>query len=162
MACAGEEWVVARVATLLSERGWTLGTAESCTGGLVGHLITNLPGSSEFFLGGIVAYANAVKERVLGVSAELLRAHGAVSAEVAAAMAEGAKRVLGVDIALSVTGIAGPGGGTPGKPVGTVYIALAGPAGVSVRHFCWPEGRERNKELSAEAALQMLEEHLRS
>jgi nicotinamide-nucleotide amidase len=113
------------VATLLREQGLTLGTAESCTGGLVAQMMTTESGASDYFQGAIVSYANSVKTDVLGVPLPFLREHGAVSTEVARAMAEGARRVLDVDVALSVTGIAGPGGGTEAKPVGLVHFAVA-------------------------------------
>jgi len=152
--------IATRVGRLLVAKGWTLSTAESCTGGLIGHYITNVSGSSDFYLGGIVAYANRVKQTILGVSEELLRTCGAVSPEVALAMAEGVRRELGTHIGLSVTGIAGPTGGSADKPVGTVFIGLAGPLGAKVRHYCWSEDRVGNKRLSAEAALALLEEYL--
>jgi PncC family amidohydrolase len=148
---------VARIGELLRARGWTLGTAESCTGGLVGHLITNLSGSSDFFLGGIIAYANEIKRDALGVPEDLLVAHGAVSSPVALAMAQGVRRALGVDVGVSVTGVAGPLGGTPEKPVGTVYIGVAGPEGERVCHYVWDRDREGNKRLSAQAALDLVE-----
>lgn len=109
--------------------GVTVGTAESCTGGLVASAITAIPGSSEAIRGGVVSYAIPVKREVLGVSNDILDAPGvgAVSSECAAAMAEGARRVLGCDVAVSITGIAGPGGGEPGKPVGTVWMGLSSP-----------------------------------
>lgn len=110
-------------------RGWRLGAAESCTGGQLGSVITDVPGSSAVFAGSIVAYANEVKQGVLGVSAEILAAHGAVSEACAAAMAEGARRALGVDYAVSITGVAGPDGGSAEKPVGTVCFGFAGPDG---------------------------------
>ncbi|HHX65339.1 MAG TPA: CinA family protein [Chloroflexi bacterium] len=148
---------VARIGDLLRERGWTMGTAESCTGGMVGHLITELSGSSDFFLGGIIAYANEIKRDALGVPEELLIAHGAVSEPVALAMAQGVRRVLNVDVGVSVTGIAGPTGGTDQKPVGTVYIAASSPAGDAVRHYVWDRDRAGNKRLSAQAALDLVE-----
>jgi nicotinamide-nucleotide amidase len=110
-------------------RGLTLATAESCTGGMVAARLTSIPGSSDVFAGAIVPYADAVKVNELGVPEELIRAHGAVSPEVARAMAHGARERLGVDVAVGVTGIAGPGGGTPEKPVGLVYVHAAGPGG---------------------------------
>jgi PncC family amidohydrolase len=149
------------VGRLLRERGWTLATAESCTGGLIGHLITNIPGSSAYFLGGVVAYANKVKEEVLGVPAELLRAHGAVSQEAALAMAQGVRRLLKTNVGLAATGIAGPSGGTPEKPVGTVLIAISSPLGDKVRRLQASADRIGNKQRSAEAALRLLEELLR-
>jgi PncC family amidohydrolase len=146
---------------LLLERGWLLATAESCTGGLIGHLVTNVPGSSRFYLGGAIAYANAAKETLLGVPPEVIAAYGAVSAPVARAMAEGVTRVLAAQVGLSVTGIAGPTGGTPDKPVGTVFIGLASPWGTAVEHHVWPYGREANKAASACRALEMLVDLLR-
>jgi PncC family amidohydrolase len=150
------------VGRLLLKHNFTLATAESCTGGLIGHRLTNVPGSSEYVLGGIIAYANVIKERVLGVSRQTLDTHGAVSAETAVEMARGARRVLGVDIAISVTGIAGPGGGTPEKPVGLVYLALAAPDFERVEQFVWNQDREGNKRESAEAALRLVLEYLQS
>lgn len=119
------------VGRLLLARGETLATAESCTGGLVGGACTEVAGSSGWFVGGVVAYANEVKESALGVPSQLLAAHGAVSAEVACAMAAGARKRLGSTWAVSVTGVAGPGGGSVEKPVGTVWFAVAGPSGVT-------------------------------
>nr|MDA8164740.1 nicotinamide-nucleotide amidohydrolase family protein [Desulfobacteraceae bacterium] len=109
-------------------------TAESCTGGLIGHAITRVPGSSAYYLGGAVTYSNGLKEQLLGVAPETLRRHGAVSGETARAMAEGCRRLTGADYALAVTGIAGPGGGSPEKPVGTVWFGLAAP-GEEARGF---------------------------
>jgi nicotinamide-nucleotide amidase len=122
---------------LLRKKEYTLAVAESCTGGLVGHLLTREPGASDYLLVDVVTYANSAKTRLLGIDEEVIRGHGAVSSEVACAMAEGVKRVSGADVALSLTGIAGPSGGSPEKPVGTVFIAVAGPSGVKVveRHF---------------------------
>jgi PncC family amidohydrolase len=136
--------------------GLTVATAESCTGGLVAHELTEVAGSSGYFLGGIVAYADATKQAGLGVPAELIARHGAVSAQVARAMAEGARRVLGADLAVAVTGIAGPGGGTPAKPVGLTYVAVNGPGGREVRRFNWPHDRSANKRASAAAAIELL------
>lgn len=121
----GDETLEAVAIRALRQAGLTLGLAESCTGGMVGSLLTDVPGASEVFLGGIVAYANEVKEALLGVPAEVIRRCGAVSAECAGAMARGAAARLGAKVAVSVTGIAGPSGGTPGKPVGTVFFGLA-------------------------------------
>lgn len=140
----------------------TLAVAESCTGGRLAAVLTAEAGASEFFLGGVVAYANEVKMGVLGVSSEALEHHGAVSREVATEMAVGARRVFGADYALATTGIAGPDGGTPEKPVGTVWIALAGPDGnVCARkmHF---DGKTRteNMESAVSAAIGMLQEEL--
>ena len=147
------------VGQLLSQHQLTLATAESCTGGLIGHRLTNVPGSSEYFLGGIIAYANEIKEHVLGVSQQTLEIHGAVSAETALEMARGARHVLGVDLAVSVTGIAGPGGGTDEKPVGLTYVALAALGFERVEKFVWNHDREGNKWESAEAALQLIQEY---
>ena len=133
--------------------GLTLGTAESCTGGLVSGRLTSVAGSSDVFRGGIVAYENGVKQALLGVPEALLEEHGAVSAEVAAAMAEGARERLGVDVAVSVTGIAGPGGGTPEKPVGLVFIHVAGPTGTRAVRIEIPGEREWVRARSAATAL---------
>jgi PncC family amidohydrolase len=149
-----------RLGYLLKARGWTLAVAESCTGGLVADRITNIPGASEYFLGGIVAYANAAKEHFLGVGASTLETHGAVSRETALEMARGVRRAFGADLAIAVTGIAGPGGAQAGKPVGLTFVGLSGPAGERVDRHVWPEDRQGNKALSAEAALKMLLEEL--
>jgi PncC family amidohydrolase len=141
-------------------RGLTLATAESCTGGLVAHLITEVPGSSAYLVGGVVAYSNGVKERELGVTADVLDAHGAVSAQVAVAMAEGVRRQLASDLGVAVTGVAGPDGGTEAKPVGLVYVAVAGGGEPLVRRFQWPGDRTENKRDSARAALEMLLERV--
>lgn len=149
-----------RVGNLLRQRGWKLAVAESCTGGLVADRITDIPGSSEYFLGGIVAYAYETKARLLGVTWETLQTHGAVSRETALAMARGGRAALGADLAISISGVAGPGGGTPEKPVGTTWIGLCGPDGEWARHFVWRGNRWQNKASSAEAALQMLLDYL--
>jgi PncC family amidohydrolase len=141
---------------LLLQRSLTLVTAESSTGGLLAHRITNVPGSSSYYLGGIIAYSNEVKEALLGVRHETLTAYGAVSEPVAREMARGARRLLRADVALSVTGIAGPSGGTPEKPVGLSFVALsAGDAEFCERHV-WEGDRMANKERTAHAALQLL------
>ena len=137
-------------------RGLTVATAESCTGGLVAHLITEVPGSSGYFRGGVVAYSDSVKASLLGVPDEALARHGAVSAQVAVAMAVGARSRLHADLGVGVTGVAGPDGGTDSKPVGLVYVAVAGEGAPSVQRFMWPHDREGNKRASAEAALRML------
>ncbi len=144
----------------LLERGWRLAVAESCTGGLLGHRLTNIPGSSAYFVGGIIAYANQAKMALLGVREETLLAHGAVSEPVVRQMAEGARRALHAEVALSVSGVAGPGGGTPEKPVGTVWIGLSTPAGTWARRYRWPYDRLGNKKASAQAALAWLLEVL--
>jgi PncC family amidohydrolase len=149
------------IGNLLLEQGLTLATAESCTGGLVAHRITNISGSSTYFLGGFVTYSNEAKERFLGVRHETLLAHGAVSEETAREMAQGARRQMGTDLAVSVTGIAGPLGGTPEKPGGLVYIALSAPDSEACERHIWPGDRISNKEQSAEAALQLVLGYLR-
>ncbi len=133
----GEDSYAAAVGGALRRRGFTLAVAESCTGGLIGSMLTAVPGSSDYLLLDAVTYSNAAKERVLGVSAEVLRGYGAVSAECVRAMAEGARRLTGSDLAVSVSGVAGPGGGTAEKPVGLVFFALASESGTEVieRHF---------------------------
>jgi PncC family amidohydrolase len=146
---------------MLAERKLKLATAESCTGGLLGHCITNVPGSSDYFEGGIIAYSYDAKERLLGVHHDTLYEHGAVSAETALEMARGARKVLGADIGIAITGIAGPGGGMPGKPVGLVYIALSARASERVERYMWDSDREGNKLRSSEAALEMLIEFLK-
>jgi nicotinamide-nucleotide amidase len=138
------------------ERGLTLATAESCTGGLVAARLTAVPGSSEVIVGGIVSYANEVKIGQLGVPAELIEEHGAVSAEVAGAMARGARAELGVDVAVSVTGVAGPGGGTEEKPVGLVYFHAETPDGGRGSHFSFPGDRDSIRRRSVVASLHLV------
>ena len=147
-----------RLQALCVAGGWTVVTAESCTGGLVTDTLTDVPGSSGYVLGGIVAYADAVKQAQLGVPAGVLSAHGAVSAQVAVEMASGARERFGATFAVSVTGIAGPDGGSDAKTVGLTYVGLAGPAGVEVRRFAWTGDRAANKRSSARAALEILVE----
>ena len=144
----------------LSALGKTLATAESCSGGLIAHRITNVAGASAIFAGGMVAYSNTVKENLLGVSAVTLTSFGAVSAETAREMVLGAQRCFGVDYAIAVTGIAGPGGGTKEKPVGLVYIAVAGPQGAMVKRHEFNGAREVIKQQTADAALAMIWEWL--
>lgn len=146
-----------RIHARLLATGHTMATAESCTGGLIGHRLTQVPGISDSYLGGVVAYSNAAKCAILGVSAQTLVVYGAVSEAVAREMASGARRIFCSDYALSVTGIAGPGGGTAEKPVGLVYIALASPIAVSVRECRFSGDRASIKEQSATASLEMLE-----
>jgi PncC family amidohydrolase len=145
-----------RLADLCQRTGLRVAVAESCTGGLLGHAITMVPGASTYFVGGVIAYADEVKEALLGVPASLVEAHGAVSAQVARAMAEGARSRLGADVAVAVTGIAGPGGGTAAKPVGLTYVAVAGPGGAEVRRHQWTGDRDANKRASVLAALELL------
>lgn len=145
-----------RLAQALRARGWTLALAESCTGGLIGHRLTNIAGSSDYFLGGIVAYAYEAKERLLAVRHQTLYEHGAVSRETAIEMARGARLALGADVGASVTGIAGPGGGLPDKPVGLTWIAVSTRDGERAQRYLWTGDRLANKEQSAEAALLLL------
>ena len=147
--------LAARLQSRCVRGGLTLATAESCTGGLIGHLITELPGSSAYYLGGVIAYADRIKAGLLEVPETTLLAHGAVSAQVAAAMAEGALRRYGADLAVAVTGIAGPDGGSEAKPVGLTYVAIAGVAGTEVRRHLWHGDRASNKVQSAEATLHL-------
>lgn len=150
-----------QVGELLRERGLRLAVAESCTGGLVGHRITNVPGSSTYYVGSITAYAYEAKVRLLGIRWDILETYGAVSRETVLEMAHGVRRALAADVGLSVSGIAGPGGGTPQKPVGTVWFALSAPN----LDFAWMRllkgDRIAVKEQSAEDALQMLVKYLR-
>ena len=146
---------------LLMERKATLATAESCTGGLIAHRLTNAPGASAYFLGGVIAYSNAAKESMLGAPHKALEAHGAVSAPVAEALAEGARERFGASYGIGVTGIAGPGGGTPEKPVGLVYIAVAGPDSRDCVSAVFAGGREEIKAQSAQWALELLRNLLR-
>lgn len=148
------------IVRLLTERKQTLALAESCTGGNIAHRITNVPGASAVLLGGVVSYADAVKEKLVGVRAETLRAHGAVSEPVAREMAAGARERLGADFALAVTGIAGPGGGSAEKPVGTVFIALATAEGVEVQKMLNPWDRATFKEVTVTQALELLRTYL--
>jgi nicotinamide-nucleotide amidase len=141
---------------LLRERGLTLATAESCTGGLVGGRLTDVAGSSDVYVGGVVAYSNDVKERALGVPAATLAAHGAVSAETAEAMADGARTALGAAVAVAVTGVAGPGGGTDEKPVGLVHVAAAGPMGTRHARLDFPGDRETIRGRAVTAALHLV------
>jgi nicotinamide-nucleotide amidase len=151
--------IEAVVVGLLARRGKTLALAESCTGGCIAHRVTNVPGASAVFPGGVVAYSNAVKQKFLGVRTRTLARHGAVSEAVAREMAGGARKKFGADFAMAITGIAGPGGGTKSKPVGTVFIALAGEGKTVVKRKLNPFGREKFKRVTADQALKML--HLR-
>lgn len=144
------------VVRLLKEHGKSLALAESCTGGYIANRITNVPGASEVFLGGLVTYSNACKSQFLGVKTETLREHGAVSEPVAREMAEGARLQTGADFAIAVTGIAGPGGGTVEKPVGTVFIALAGPGGTEIKRMLNEYDRETFKYVTSQQALDSL------
>ena len=155
--CAGTSGNEARaLLALLREKGLTLSTAESCTGGNIAHNITLIPGSSELFMGGIVSYSNDVKHRVLGVSEETLAAHGAVSRPVVEQMTEGACRVCATDCAVATSGIAGPGGAVPGKPVGTVWIGARCRDKSESHVFHFPGERAEVIDQATAAALSML------
>lgn len=158
---ATEKSLEGEIGELLRQRGLRLATAESCTGGLVGHRVTNIPGSSDYYLGGITAYSNEAKQRLLGVQPGTLQAHGAVSRDTVLEMAQGARRVVGAEIGVSVSGVAGPGGGTPGKPVGLVWIGLSTPQGDWAIECLFHGSRVENKEASAQAALQLVVDYLR-
>ena len=149
-----------QIGLILHERGWKLALAESCTGGLVGDRITNVPGSSEYFLGGVVSYSNQAKVNLLAVSWETLNSTGAVSRETVIEMARGARNLMNADMAVSVSGIAGPGGGTAEKPVGTTWIGLAANDGEWANVFRFTGDRVQNKRSAADAALQMLLDYL--
>jgi len=150
------------IGALLKEKGLTLGVVESGTGGLISHLITNAPGSSNYFKGSVTAYANDIKRKIIGVKSATLEQHGAVSPQVAVEMADGGKKALGVDICIADTGIAGPSGGTLEKPVGLFYIGLAHQGGAFSRRYQFHGTREENKQSVAEAALKWLKEYLAS
>ena len=148
------------VGELLRQRGLRLAVAESCTGGLIGHLLTNVAGSSTYYMGSVTAYAYEAKVRLLQVSWDTLEKYGAVSSETVLEMARGVRIALAADIGVSVSGIAGPGGGTPDKPVGTVWIGLSSPKEEYARQYLWIGDRLAVKEKSAQAALKLLVEHL--
>jgi PncC family amidohydrolase len=148
------------VLELSRARGWTLATAESCTGGLVGARLTEVSGASDAYVGGVVAYSDDVKRAQLAVRAETLEEHGAVSQETAAEMAAGARRALAADVAVAVTGVAGPGGGTPNKPVGLVYLTVESPDGNSTERLHLEGDRQAIREQAAGAALRLLRRHL--
>ncbi len=152
--------LVERLQATCLDRGLTVATAESCTGGLVAKLITDIAGSSGYFRAGLVSYSNDAKVRLLGVPDDLLAAHGAVSAQVARSMALGALERTGADIAVAVTGVSGPSGGSPAKPVGLTYVAVADVSGVDVRRFVWSGDRSGNRESSARAALELMLERV--
>jgi PncC family amidohydrolase len=148
--------LAAAAGAALAARGWTFCAAESCTGGLLTSTLTDVAGSSAYVLGGIVSYANSAKQHLLGVQEQTLIDHGAVSEPTAHEMAVGARERFGADVAISVTGIAGPGGGTADKPVGLVYIGIATPDGVQVTRHVWPHDRAGNKAATVDAALRMV------
>lgn len=148
------------MAELLIEKQWTLAVAESCTGGLVGHWITEESGSSAYFMGGVQAYSNEVKMRVLGVPQSVLDVDGAVSEASARAMAEGARALLKTTLAVSITGIAGPAGGSDDKPCGLTYCAVAGPEDTLVARNIWTGDRSENKEASAREAIRLVLQYI--
>jgi nicotinamide-nucleotide amidase len=162
------EWVYGRdqqsmeeiIGFLLHLNHKTLAVAESCTGGLLCNRITNIPGSSQYFERGIISYSNLAKQQLLGVPPQMLDRHGAVSSQVAEAMAMGVRQRSGTDLGLSVTGIAGPEGGTPEKPVGLVYLALAWEGGVASKEYRFFEDRSANKRRSTLMALDLVRRHL--
>ena len=144
------------IGRLLTASGKTMSAAESCTGGMISHLITSVPGSSAYYLGSVTSYANSVKENVLGVSPQIIKEHGAVSSECAAAMAEGVRRLTGSDYSIATTGIAGPGGGSAEKPVGLVWIGVSSHKGTETYKVQYKGDRQRNIERSAAYALNIL------
>ena len=149
-----------RAGEALRERNLTLATAESCTGGLIGHVLTEIAGSSDYYLGGLISYSDTLKRVELGVDDRILERHGAVSAQTCVAMAEGARRRYGAAVAVAVTGIAGPGGGSAAKPVGLTYVAVADEHGHEVQRHQWSGDRHANKVASAGAALTLLLQRL--
>lgn len=147
---------------LLKEKKLSLSVAESCTGGNVSRLITSVPGASEYYLGSVTSYANSVKENVLGVPEAVIARYGAVSSECVAKMAEGVRRITGSDLSVATSGVAGPGGGTPEKPVGLVWIGVSSPLGTRTFAFHACQDRERNVELFTQAALEALLEEVKA
>ncbi len=156
IASMDDDVLESAIGKLLRERGLQLATAESCTGGYLAHLITSVPGASDYFKGSIIAYSNEIKQHLLGVQAQTLRVYGAVSEQTVREMVAGALKALDVDVAISVSGIAGPGGGTPDKPVGTVWIAVGNGEEVRARKFLFGKDRRRNIEYAAVSGLIML------
>ena len=150
------------IGNLLRQKGLTLGAVESATGGLISHMITNVPGSSDYYKGSITAYSNEVKIKVVGVKEDNISRYGAVSHQVAEEMAEGGRKILAADICLADTGIAGPGGATPGKPVGLFFIGLSHQTGTHSQKHNFRGTREENKRVAAETALIWLKEYLTS
>lgn len=148
------------IGALLREKGLTLGVVESATGGLISHLITNVPGSSDYYKGSVTAYSNAIKTKIIGVKSSTLKQYGAVSPQIAMEMAAGGRKALDVDICIADTGIAGPGGSTPGKPVGLFYIGLSHQGGTFKRKYQFHGTREENKQSAAKATLRWLKEYL--
>jgi PncC family amidohydrolase len=154
--------LAARVGERCLALGARIVTVESCTGGLLGYLITETPGSSRYYVGGFVTYSDESKSAMVGVPSDVLRAHGAVSAQTAMAMAAGGRDRTGAEIGVSVTGIAGPDGGSPAKPVGLTYVAVADAAGTEVRRHVWAGPRAENKRASAQAALELVLERIQA
>jgi len=152
----GIEPIEVIIGRLFRKRGWRLSIAESCTGGLIGHRITNVPGSSDYFDGGVITYSNDAKIELLKVPEETIVTYGAVSRQTAVAMAEGIRKLRGIEVGIGVTGIAGPAGGTEAKPVGLVYIALSSPVRVECKEFRFDGDREMIKLQASEAALNMI------
>ena len=148
--------VAKHLVSLLSENHKTIATAESCTGGMIGQSLTSVPGASEVYGFGFITYANEAKEKLLGVRHETLLSHGAVSPETAREMAEGARKVSGADIAVAVTGIAGPGGGTPEKPVGLVYVGISTESGTWAEKLCLSGSRDEIRKQTVLAALRLI------
>jgi PncC family amidohydrolase len=144
-----------QIGRALKQRGWTLAVAESCTGGLVGHKITEVPGSSDYFTGGIIAYAYEAKEKFLAVDPATLEIHGAVSEETAMQMAEGVRKAFEVNIGIGITGIAGPTSDLSEKPVGLTWISVNTAEGATTKSYLWESDRSTNKLLSADAALEL-------
>ncbi len=151
-----DQTLEAKVGSALNGKGWTLALGESCTGGLIAHRITEVPGSSEYFLGGVVAYSNAIKELLLHVRSATLETVGAVSEETAREMARGAREAMSAAVGVSVTGIAGPGGGTTDKPVGLTFMSVSTPEGEWAERHVFQGDRHSNKESAADAALKLL------
>jgi len=158
----GDESMAQVVGTLLREKGMTIATAESCTGGLLASLITDVVGASRYFGRGVVTYSNESKMELLGVSESTLKEHGAVSGETAGEMASGIRRSADASIGVSITGIAGPGGATDEKPLGTVYIAVSGPEGTKTQHFCFNRDRIWFKQMAAWTALDLVRKAVKS
>ena len=150
------------IINIMREKKLTLGTVESATGGLIAHMITNIPGSSDVFRGSIISYSNEIKIKIVGVKEATLQESGAVSGQVARAMAKRGRKVLGVDICMADTGIAGPGGATPGKPVGLFYLGLSHKDGTFTQKHIFKGTREENKQQAAQTALMRVREYLDS
>ncbi len=153
--------IAAEIIDILRDRKLTLGTVESATGGLIAHLLTNVPGSSDVFQGSIVSYSNGIKMNLVGVKQTTLEKYGAVSSQVAAEMADGGRKALGVDICVADTGIAGPGGATPGKPVGLFYLGLSAQDGTVAQKYLFNGSREENKQQAAQTALTLVRDYLK-